>query len=68
MKVGDLVYFKSGFQPFNSQYVRKNPGVVLHVTPSPHSRNTIQVFWSDGTTTNEFEGYVNLYKMMQTQC
>ena len=60
-RVGDLVRFYSGFEPFTRQYEFKNPGIVLDVTEKGGwggAQYSAEVRWSDGTTTTEHSGYV----------
>ena len=65
MKVGDLVYFKSGFEPFAKRYESKNPGVVINIRKGrgwDNDSTSIEVFWVDGTSSFEHDGYINLYE------
>jgi hypothetical protein len=59
---GDLVEFHSSFEPFQKDYIMKNPGLVLEVyDEDPQKRNTPQsalVMWSDGGHSREFTPYL----------
>ena len=59
---GDLVEFHSSFEPFQKDYIMKNPGLVLEVYDEiPQKRYTPQsalVMWADGQCSREFITYL----------
>lgn len=61
VRVGDLVRFHSTFEPFNADYVKRSPGVVLDVKESMTGiMGSYVVLWRDGSVTSEREGYLQI--------
>lgn len=59
IRIGDLVKFYSTFEPFNSEYVDRSPGVVLDAKDSMTGiMGSYVVLWKDGSVTTEREGYL----------
>ena len=65
MKVGDLVNFYSGFEPFNSGYENRNPGVVIELSRGGGwggKSVSCTVLWSDKSITSEHAAYLTSAK------
>ena len=61
IKVGDLVKFYSTFEPFNADYTKLSPGIVLDAKDSMTGiMSSYVVLWKDGSVTTEREGYLQI--------
>ncbi len=61
LEVGDLVAFYSGFEPFNREYVNRNPGVILGITSNGGwggNQKSATVLWANKDITSEFTTYL----------
>ena len=67
MKVGDLVNFYSTVASFQSDYLARNPGLVIaskegssNSTKHSYDRGSAYVLWSDGSMTREHLTYLEV--------
>ena len=62
MKIGDLVKFYSSYAPFERDYAKRNPGVVVHIHSHRAQNNTIrksaEVLWANSEKTTEHVSYL----------
>ena len=68
MKSGDLVNFRTSFEPFQTRYRVRNPGIVLTVTHGGgwgNAQTSIEVLWANEDVTTEFSGYIALAQQVE---
>lgn len=64
IRLGDIVSFYSSFAPFQYDYIKRSPGVVLkEKSAGIGAMKSYEVLWKDGSVTTEREGYLQILEI-----